>query len=853
MFAAGPQADNVAVRGLRLIPIEDWTGYNTYTDPQETPPNAWIDSSNVIAMPTGNAMALRSPANFNTALATGNKVLSAVEYTRSAGAVVIFDINATAGTNVATYVTSNGPNTLLRSTQADARWQSLNINNSLYRVNRAEFIQYVTSFAAYAVGIAAPSSAPIVVLTGGGAGALTTGVYVSYAYYNVSTTHIGQASDPSGISGATSAGSNTVNIAVTASTQTGVTKIVVFISEDGGTVRYLLTDSNGDIRLFPNTTGSITVAANSIFQNFNVEETVFNAPPPPGITFIGRWKNRIMGALGRLFCYSGFDQISAGVPQEAWPPLNVITIPSESEVAECGIETTQGWLAFSDQDNYLISGEPTDKVDSGENVLQITEQFDQLGWGLGTRSPLTIVNTPYGPVWLDKNKHLQWWPLQGTPKPIALGVWPDLNDILDTDGARAMAEAVWFGAGGGNGGFYVLTAQTPSYVSDSLARTPSLFLQLNETTGTTAVDISGNGLNGAYQSNPALGVSGPLNGSWSLAVTLNGTTQYVSVPNNALLEGDTFSLDIMVKPAVVPSGTYYTLFDKQRAGGNAYRLAIDPNGLIVLYENVPSPSHGGVICTSTVAVTQGAWNHVVVVKNGATSTTIYLNGADVSGAVTNRTIAASGSALLIGTRSGSSEFFSGSIALAGMYQSALSSTTVAALYADRLLTTEGMVNNRVWIVTMIEKEGQLQIIPAPSSIAAQCIFTASLNGKPRCFIGVTDRLREVFDFETQGAGWSTTDRLFFSAVAGNQGTNFTRFHSLRMAGNNAKDAQVSVSNLDGSESITLYMETEGGDYFGLVDRESTRHKFTVEWPNDDVAKHDIQNMRLAVPNKKRVI
>jgi hypothetical protein len=616
----------MAVRNLKLLPIEDWTGFNQFTDAQEVPPNAWVDSLNVVVTPNGNPVALRSPANYNPALATTNKVLSAVQYDRTAGALVFYDINATSGANVATYSTDGSTNTSRRTAQADARWQSLNINDALYRVNGTEFIQYNTNLSAYAVGITAPASAPTASIVAGGSGTLDTGVYVSYAYHNTTTGHIGECSAQSGLSGATGGGSNTLRVAVTASAQTGVDKIVLFISEDGGTVRYLLVDTNGDMQTFNNTTGNIDVSVVNIFYALSTEETAFNSPPPSGITFIGTWKNRIIGAKGRNFYYSGFDQISAGVPQEAWPPLNVITVPTRSATAKGGIDTPIGWLALSDQDAYLLSGEPTDKIDSGQNVLQITEQFDQLGWKLGTRSPLTIKNTPYGTVWLDQNKHLQFWNWEGQPEPMALGVWPDLAAIQNTDAALAMAEAEWFGAGGSNGGFYILTA-----------------------------------------------------------------------------------------------------------------------------------------------------------------------------------------------------------------------------------STTGSTNNRCWIIMMIQGANGLRIVPAPSSIAAQCVFVAKLSGKPRCFIGVTDRLREILDFDLAGAGWASTDRLYFDCVVGNNNTNFNRLHSLRFAGSNAQNAIVRASDVDGSNSETLMFSDEQGDYLAVVDRYGPRHRVSVNWPNDDAAKRTIQNMRFANPSQRRVV
>lgn len=838
----------MAVRNLRLIPVEEWTGYDTFTDPQEVHPSAWVDSLNVVCTPNNNPVALRSPANYNPALSTTNKVISAVQYDRTAGALIFYDINASSGSNVATYSTDGTTNTSRRTGQADARWQSLNVNDSLYRVNGTEFIQYNTNLSAYAVGITAPASAPTASIVAGGSGTLATGVYVSYAYQNTTTGHIGECSAASGLSGPTSGGNNTLRVAVTASAQTGVDKIVLFISEDGGTVRYLLVDSSGTIQAFSNTTGNIDISVADIYRNFNVEETAYNAPPPSGITFISTWKNRIIAAKGRSFYYSGFDQIAAGIPQEAWPPLNVITVPVKSATAKGGIDTPIGWLALSDQDAYLLSGEPTDKIDSGENTLQITEQFDQLGWKLGTRSPLTIVNTPYGTIWLDQNKHLQFWQWEGMPKPLALGIWPDLANIQNTDAGLAMAEATWFGAGGANGGFYVLTAQVTSYSSSALALTPSLFLQLSETSGSTAIDISGNGVNGTYNNSPTLGASGPLSGTWSKAVSLNGVDEDIFVGAAAPLDLDSavgFSLAVWINPSNV-SGTK-TIASANATSGTLY-LQLAGATLTLKSRGI-----SGTVATSSVDVSAGQWSFVVVTYSGS-SPKIYLNGVDVTVTGTLNAIADSGLNLYIGSLTSTSEWFSGALALFELYStSVLTATEIASLYQARLLTTEYGVNNRCWIIMLIEGPNGLRVVPGPSSIAAQCVFVAKISGKPRCFIGVTDRLCEILDFDLAGAGWAATDRLYFDCVVGNNSTNFNRLHSLRLTGNNAQDAIVRVSDLDGNQCETVIPEWNQGDYLAVANHYGPRHRVSINWPNDDAAKRTIQNMRFANTAGKRVV
>lgn len=614
------------IRGAKIVPVEQWSGVDSFTDPEETPPEALVAALNVVVTPNNNVVALRSPANFNTALATGNNVLSASEYTRAAGAVVVFDINDSSGSNVHTYATSaSGVNTSIRTGQANHRWQSLNINDCLYRVNGTETIQIASSFAVYLIGISAPASAPAVATSvGGGTLTLNVGVTGSYAYRRSagSPAHVGEASAVSSASGALSLGA--LKIITVASAAAGVDGIVLFLPEDGGSVRYLVCDANGDPIVYANASATITLTADYNL-NLNVQESAFNTPPPAGSTFLFKWKERVAYCNGRFVYYSGWDQIQIGSPYETVPPLNAIAIPSKAEIAQCGIDTQIGALVLSDRDAYLAQGSPTDKIDSGVNTLQVSETMRQLRWGLGTRSPLTLGNTPWGSVWLDQNKHIQFWPWVGTPEPLAAGIWGDLESIQSDDAILALAEAKWF-TYGKNAGFYVLTA-----------------------------------------------------------------------------------------------------------------------------------------------------------------------------------------------------------------------------------STSGSANNRMWFLMMMKQGGQLRVAPTISSIAAQTIAPALLSGAQRLFIGVTDRLREILNFDLAGAGWADGTTLYFDFVAGNQLTNFNRLHSLRLDATRPQDAIVRVQNIDQTESQTVQMSEDAGAWFGLVDRYGVRHRIQIAWPPDDLYKREVKSIRLNHGQKGRVI
>lgn len=617
------------IRNAVLEVMDSSTGYNTFTDAESLAFTDLVDCLNVVVQANGNITALRSPANFNNIMApaTSNPIQSAEYYERIAGGQVVFDVLASS--SIATYTTGGTTNTQLRANQANARWHSINVNDRLYRANGTEYVQYTTGLvSATSIGITAPSAAPTVSIVSGGSLTITVGRTVSYAYINQTTQHVGEASAASADSGASTDAAKTLRTAVTASTQTGITGIVLFISANGGSLRYLNTDVNGDPIIYANSTANIDIST-TIYLNLNVSETEFNVPPVAGADFFFRWRDRLClcgyttTTLGAALTYSGRDQIAYGQSYECWPPLNIIPIPNKSERLRCGIDTAIGALCLTDRNAYLLNGTPTDKVDSGENTLQFTEQFQQLNWNVGTRSPLTIQNAPFGTIWLDQDKHLQFWPFRGQPNEIALGLRTDLATILDTDAARAMAEARWFSTGD-QAGFYVLTA-----------------------------------------------------------------------------------------------------------------------------------------------------------------------------------------------------------------------------------STAGTTNNRMWIVTMIKKGDALFIAAGPSDIAAQCLAVSRISGVVKCLIGATDRLREILNFSTAGAGWGT-QTIYCEMIAGNKiGGIFHTFATLSYAATRGIAAQ--VKDFDSSNVEALTPDLQDGQYLSRVNRDGIRHRLRFVFPTDDGATYQLKNAVATHGRKQRSV
>lgn len=194
---------------------------------------------------------------------------------------------------------------------------------------------------------------------------------------------------------------------------------------------------------------------------------------------------------------------------------------------------------------------------------------------------------------------------------------------------------------------------------------PVSYWRFGEGAGATAIDSVGSNP-GAYVASPTLGVAGAITGDPDTAVTLNGTTQYVTVADSASVDlGDgPFSIELWLKQG----GTQRTMLSK---GAGAYELAVVTN----LYL---SASGGSAIAHSAQAVDDSAWHHCVVTKNGA-ATRIYVDGKDQTVANGTATLINTATTLFIGGN-GTTDFMSGSLDEVAIYNVVLTPLQVQAHY-----------------------------------------------------------------------------------------------------------------------------------------------------------------------------
>lgn len=215
-----------------------------------------------------------------------------------------------------------------------------------------------------------------------------------------------------------------------------------------------------------------------------------------------------------------------------------------------------------------------------------------------------------------------------------------------------------------------------AYVAAVLADSPAGYWQLNEGSGSTAVDSSGHSLNGSYINSPTLSGAGPMTGETSMTASVTGT-KYASVADNNLLDlGDTWTLECWLFRTGTAASQYIIT-----KGANAYGLLVTAGGGNQLTAQKLDSTNLRVSLTGYPG--DSTWHYVVAVKNGGSGTELYRDASAAGTGGTNATCADTAVSLKIGAYPSTGFEFEGRMAHVAVYPTALSTTRISAHYAAR--------------------------------------------------------------------------------------------------------------------------------------------------------------------------
>ena len=238
---------------------------------------------------------------------------------------------------------------------------------------------------------------------------------------------------------------------------------------------------------------------------------------------------------------------------------------------------------------------------------------------------------------------------------------------------------------------------------------------------------------------------------------LNGTTGYYSILDAANLDiGDVCSLECWV--VLDGLGATQTIID---LGTNSAVLRVEVgNKFSIIQAGV------AVIVESTNTLESGRAYHLVATKSGATSK-LYCNGVDVTGTVTNKTLANNAIEKTIGRRAAaSSEFFNGKLQHAAVYNVAISATTVREHYEAAIPATTAPIapHQTKWsfILTNLEGTpiGEIHNAGARAlSMPMNGIATATCTVRPD-----NDLIHDLYHDDTLLQVWEDNELRFWGPV-----------------------------------------------------------------------------------------
>jgi len=214
---------------------------------------------------------------------------------------------------------------------------------------------------------------------------------------------------------------------------------------------------------------------------------------------------------------------------------------------------------------------------------------------------------------------------------------------------------------------------------------PRIYYRMDDTSGTTATDTSGNLLNGTYVRGYTLGGSSPVTGTGS-SIAFNGSTGTMNSGSTSLSVPSTYSMETWFKTSASSNGKLIGLGNSATGTSTSTdrNLYVLGNGKLVFGVLVGTKYY---LATSPAAYNDGKW-HYAAATQGADGMTLYVDGAPVA------TNAQTGSKLTSGiwriggdslagswVSSGSTAgFFNGSLDEVALYNAELSATDVRSHY-----------------------------------------------------------------------------------------------------------------------------------------------------------------------------
>lgn len=273
--------------------------------------------------------------------------------------------------------------------------------------------------------------------------------------------------------------------------------------------------------------------------------------------------------------------------------------------------------------------------------------------------------------------------------PVVLVIAPAMNLALASPAVAARTFTTTTRDAGNAWGAANVLQQ--AYVKQVLTDGPYFFYRVDEASGSTAADSSGNGRTGTYFAIGAYAQPGALPNNAGSSVLFNGNSARILGGGSAISNPTTFTLELWFKTTSSTGGKLIGFGSSTGSNSSTYdrHIFMDTAGRIV-YGAWPNGTVTKI--TTTAAYNNGSWHYLALTATphgNQQDSIMYIDGANVGSATTTRTSSYSGywqigyGPLPTGTGYPTNRNFIGTIDNIAVYQSALSSTRISAHYASR--------------------------------------------------------------------------------------------------------------------------------------------------------------------------
>jgi hypothetical protein len=223
------------------------------------------------------------------------------------------------------------------------------------------------------------------------------------------------------------------------------------------------------------------------------------------------------------------------------------------------------------------------------------------------------------------------------------------------------------------------TASPLTYSQTILQDNPVGFWLMNEASGSTAADTSGNGNNATYFNTPTLNQAGPST-ALNKSVLFNGTNEYgvtSTVSTFNMAPGGNWSIEGWFKTSSAATNAIVHVGGTGGSQSDVLCLLYIDSGQVGIV--TPPVSGGNINIRSTATFNNNAWHYAAVTSVSGGAVTVYVDGVSVASSTTARRANGVNSATYLANQNNLS-YFNGNTTATAVYNTTLSSTRITAHY-----------------------------------------------------------------------------------------------------------------------------------------------------------------------------